>query len=153
MLCWHLLNTYHLCQAWLPTLKKFFFNVYFYFWRSEKQSVIGGGTEREGETQHLKQTPGSELSAQSPTQGSNPRSWSEPKSIIQPTEPPRCPSKQWKYINTFTQWTSLWRRYFSCLHVTHKATETQRVQVICPRWHSSKWQNRNVNKAVSRVHT
>ena len=30
-----------------------------------------GGEERERETQNLKQEPGSELSAQSPTQGSN----------------------------------------------------------------------------------
>ena len=42
-----------------------------------------GGAERERETQNPKQAPGSELSAQSPTQGSNPqtvRSWPELKS-------------------------------------------------------------------------
>ena len=53
-----------------------------------------GGTEREGETQNPKQAPGSELSAQSPTRGSNSRtvrSWPEPKSDTQPTEPPRRP--------------------------------------------------------------
>ena len=48
---------------------------------------------RERETQNLKQAPGSELSTQSPTRGSNPRavrSRPEPKSDAQPTEPPRC---------------------------------------------------------------
>ena len=42
-----------------------------------------GGAERERETQNLKQTPGSELSAQSLTWGSTSgavRSWPEPKS-------------------------------------------------------------------------
>ena len=50
--------------------------------------------QRERETKNLKQAPGSELSAQSPTQGSNPwtvRSWPEPKSGAQPTEPRRSP--------------------------------------------------------------
>ena len=32
-----------------------------------------GGAERERETQNLKQAPGSELAAQSPTWGSNPQ--------------------------------------------------------------------------------
>ena len=52
-----------------------------------------GKAERERETQ--KQTPGSELSVQSPMLGSNPqtaRSQPEPKSDTQPTEPPRCSS-------------------------------------------------------------
>ena len=42
-----------------------------------------GGAEREKETQNLKQAPGSELLAQSPTWGSNPqtgRLWPELKS-------------------------------------------------------------------------
>ena len=50
--------------------------------------------QRERETQNPKQAPGSELSAQSPTWGSNSqstRSWPEPKSDAQPTEPPRRP--------------------------------------------------------------
>ena len=50
--------------------------------------------QRERETQNLKQTPGSELSAQSLTWGSNSstaRSCPEPKSDAQPTEPPRRP--------------------------------------------------------------
>ena len=54
-----------------------------------------GGAERERETQNPKQAPGSELSAQSPMRGSNSqtvRSWPEPKSDAQPTEPPRRPT-------------------------------------------------------------
>ena len=54
-----------------------------------------GGAER-GETQNLKQAPGSELSVQSQTRGSNSqtvRSWPERKSDAQPTEPPRCPKQ------------------------------------------------------------
>ena len=54
--------------------------------------------EADRETQNLKQAPGSELSAQSPTQGSNSqsaRSRPDLKSDTQPTEPPRHPeSKQ-----------------------------------------------------------
>ena len=57
--------------------EKFCFNVYLFFLRErERESMSGGGAERE--TQNLKQAPGSELSAQSPTQGSDPqtaRSW------------------------------------------------------------------------------
>ena len=59
----------------------------------QRQSVSREG-QRERETQNLKQAPGSELSAQSPTWGSNSwavRSWPELKSDAQPTEPPRCP--------------------------------------------------------------
>ena len=37
----------------------------------ERQGVSRGGAERERETQNPKQAPGSKLSAQSPTQGSN----------------------------------------------------------------------------------
>ena len=51
----------------------------------------GGGAERERETQNLNQAPGSELSAQGPMRGLNSRttrSWPEPKSDAQPTEPP-----------------------------------------------------------------
>ena len=50
-----------------------------------------GGAEREGDTES---EAGSKLSAQSPTQGSNPRtvrSCPEPKSDTQPTEPHRHP--------------------------------------------------------------
>ena len=51
---------------------KIFLMFYFIFER-ERQSMSGGGTERERDmhTQNPKQAPGSELSAQSPTRGSN----------------------------------------------------------------------------------
>ena len=67
--------------------------MFIYFWERGRQSRVGEG-QRERETQNLKQAPGSELSAQSPTRGSNSRtmrSWPEPKSDAQPTEPPRRP--------------------------------------------------------------
>ena len=57
-----------------------------------------GRAERGRGTQNPTQAPGSELSPQSPTQGSNPRttrSSPEPKSDAQPTEPPRHP---WVYF-------------------------------------------------------
>ena len=60
----------------------------------ERESTSRGG-RRERETQNLKQDPGSELSAQSLTQGSNSqtgRSSPEPKSDAQLTEPPRSPN-------------------------------------------------------------
>ena len=47
--------------------KNFFINVFILFLR-----VQAGEGQREGETQNLKQAPGSELSAQNPTWGSNP---------------------------------------------------------------------------------
>ena len=55
-----------------------------------------GEGQRERQTQNPKQVRGSELSAQSPTWGSNLRtagSCLEPKSDAQPTEPPRCPAQ------------------------------------------------------------
>ena len=58
------------------------------------------GAERERETQNPKQAPGPELSAQSPTWGSNSqtaRSWPEPKSDAQPTGPPRLPQRFFFY--------------------------------------------------------
>ena len=71
-------------------IKKFFLNVY--FWDRDR-ALVGEG-QRERETQMQKQAPGSEVSVQSPRQGSNSqtmRSWPEPKSVAQPTEPPRHP--------------------------------------------------------------
>ena len=64
-----------------------FFNVYLFL--RERQSVSRRGAEIVGDT-----IQGSELSAQSPRQGSNSRamrSLTEPKSNAQPTEPPGCP--------------------------------------------------------------
>ena len=69
--------------------------MFIYFWHRERDRAwVGQGAERERETQNQKQAPGSELSAQSPMQGSNSqtaRSWPELKSNAQPTEPPRRP--------------------------------------------------------------
>ena len=50
----------------------FFFNVFIYFWDRERQSMNGGGAEREGDTES---ETGSRLepSAQSLTRGSNSR--------------------------------------------------------------------------------
>ena len=58
-----------------------YFLIFIYFWVStspggaerEGQSISRGEAERERETQNLKQAPGSELSAESQTQGSNSR--------------------------------------------------------------------------------
>ena len=60
----------------------FFFKHLFIF-ETERDRAWTGEEQRERETQNLKQAPGSELSAQSPTRGSNSRtvrSWPEPKS-------------------------------------------------------------------------
>ena len=50
------------------TLKKIFFSTFIYFWDRERQSMNGGGAEREGDTES---ETGSEPSAQSLTRGSN----------------------------------------------------------------------------------
>ena len=72
----------------------FFFNVYLFLTERERDRAWVGEGQRERETQNPKPAPGSELSAQSPTRGSNPqtvRSWPEPQSDAQPTEPPSAP--------------------------------------------------------------
>ena len=56
----------------LLLFKKNFFNVYLFLRQRETEHERGRDRERERETQNLKQPPGSELSAQSPTRGSNP---------------------------------------------------------------------------------
>ena len=56
-----------------------------FIFETERQSVSGEGAERERETQNAKEAPGSELSTQSPTRGSNSRtagSRPEPKSDV-----------------------------------------------------------------------
>ena len=58
---------FYVCVCLLK--KNFFFNVYLFLRQRERQHEQGRGRERE--TQNVKQAPGSELSAQSPTQGSN----------------------------------------------------------------------------------
>ena len=71
----------------------------------ERDRVRGGEGRTERKTQNLKRGPGSELSAQSQTWASNSqnmRSWPEPKSDSQPTEPPRCPSSFIYIVNYFS---------------------------------------------------
>ena len=93
----------------------------------ERDRAWAGEGQRERETQNLKQAPGSELSAQSPTRGSNPRtvrSWPEPKPDAQPTEPPKRPSSpslkpaiiSWVLLTMPTLWSCF------CQHrVWHRA--------------------------------
>ena len=50
----------------------FFFNLFIF--ERQRETEHEGGRVREGETQNLKQAPGPERSAQSPTRGSNSRS-------------------------------------------------------------------------------
>ena len=56
------------------TLPPFFLAIFFYFiFKRERETEHEKGrAEREGETQNLKQAPGSELLAQCPMRGSNP---------------------------------------------------------------------------------
>ena len=70
------------------------FLTFTYFWEGDSAHAWRGGRERGGQRIPV----GSELSAQSPTRGSNSwtvRSWPELKSDAQPTEPPRCPVLVW----------------------------------------------------------
>ena len=71
----------------------FFLNVYLFLRETETECEWVRGRER-GRHRIWSRLPGSQLSAQSPTRGSNSRavrSWPEPKSDAQPTEPPRRP--------------------------------------------------------------
>ena len=72
-----------------------FFNIYSFLRQRETEHEQGRGRERgRHRIPNRLQAPGSELSAQSPMQGSNSRtarSWPEPKSDAQLTEPPRHP--------------------------------------------------------------
>ena len=71
---------------------KFFFNVYLFL--RQRETAHEWGRVRERETQNLKQAPGSELWAQSPTRGSNSRtarSWPEPKSALNRLSHPGAP--------------------------------------------------------------
>ena len=52
---------------------KFLKNVYLFLRKRERESARGGEEQRERKTQNPKQTPGSELSAQSPMQDSDPQ--------------------------------------------------------------------------------
>ena len=67
---------------------------FIYFWETKRDKVWAGEGQKERETQNPKKAPDFELSAQRPMQGLNPwmvRSWPEPKSHAQPTEPHRHP--------------------------------------------------------------
>ena len=80
----------------IMSIKKKLFKYLFILRESESESkhVSGGRAERDRETQNLKQASGSELSAQSPTWGSDSRtsrSWPQLKSVTLLTEPPRRP--------------------------------------------------------------
>ena len=96
----------------------------------DRDRVWAGEGQREKETQNPKRAPGSELSAQSPTRGSNShtvRSWPELKSVAQPTEPPRHPTLflkdlltrtrilGWLFLNVFLCWDFIYvfQEYFS----------------------------------------
>ena len=68
--------------------------MFIHFWERERHRLWVGEGQRERETQNPKQVPDSELSAWTPTWGSNSwtaRSWPELKSDARPTELPRCP--------------------------------------------------------------
>ena len=59
-------------QIFCPLFKKIFFNMYLFFER-QRETKFEWGRGREKETQNPKQAAGPELSAQSPTWGSNPQ--------------------------------------------------------------------------------
>ena len=72
-----------ICYIFFYEFKKKMFLMFIDFSDRGRQSASGGAAERERGRHNLKQAPGSELSAQSPMQGSSPqtlRSWPEPKS-------------------------------------------------------------------------
>ena len=94
-----------------PHLKKKILT-FIYFWEGETDREWARQEQRERERQNPKEPPGSELSAQSPTRGSNSwtaRSWPKPKLDAQPTEPPRCPFQS--HINSLCV-LSLLQLYF-----------------------------------------
>ena len=101
--------------------------------------MSGGGAEREG-AHNLKQALGSELSAQSQTRGSNSwsaRSWPEPKSDAQPTEPLGRPYKYFNILlNTFP-------KAFLCL-VLLKIEVTVTMSLIEPPPHCPSAHNRRI---------
>ena len=91
--------------------------MFVYFW--ERLIAWAGKAQRERETQYLKQAPGSELSAQSPPQGSNTcavRSWPEPKLDALPTEPLKCPYAHFLIgLNSYSIFN--WNDFYSGLGV------------------------------------
>ena len=91
--------------------------LFIYCWERETEHELERG--REKETQNLKQDPGSELSGQSPTWGSNSwtaRSWLEPKWDAQPPEPLRRPNKTVLNNSNLSLFSNrLEVTYFSCI--------------------------------------
>ena len=88
------------------------FNIYLYLRKRERECREGRGRERW--RQNLKQALASELPAQSQTQSLNSRatrSWPEPKSDTQPTEPPRCPYIPQFFIHSYTN------GHLGCFHI------------------------------------
>ena len=80
-------------SCWEKSSGCIFFLKFTYLFLREREHMSWRGAEREGYTES---EAGSRQSVQSPTQGSNPgtaKSWPEPKSDAQPTEPSRHPSK------------------------------------------------------------
>ena len=76
------------------------FLTFIYFWERQRQNASGLG-QREREGQNLNQAAGSELSAQSPTWGSNSqavRSWPELKLDAKLTEPPTQAPQNMKIV-------------------------------------------------------
>ena len=97
-----------------------FFNVYLFL----RQRAHERGRVRERGRQNLKQAPDSELSAQSPTRGWNSqtaRSWPEPKSVAQPTEPPRHPMCTLNLTKMFLFLYS----FLKCLFLRERERETE----------------------------
>ena len=71
-----------LCVCVLISSFYYIFNLNVYFWERERERAQAGEEQRERETQNLKQTPGSELSAQNLMWGLNSQTvipWSELK--------------------------------------------------------------------------
>ena len=66
---------YYDTYIYILTLKNVFLMLYLFLRERERESASErlGEKQREGETQNWKQIPGSELSAQNPTWGWNPR--------------------------------------------------------------------------------
>ena len=96
----------------------FILNIYIFLtcihFLRDRDGVQAGQGPREKGTQNLKQAPGSEPSAQSPTRGLNPRaarSRPELKSDAQPTEPPRRPSVDFILMWKFHRASNSSRKY------------------------------------------
>ena len=136
-----------------------FFLMLIYFWKRETDCKLGMA-ERERESNNLKPIPGSELTAQTLTQGSNSRtvrSYPEPKLGAQPTEPPSHPKHlillRWcterdthtKYEAGSRLWTvsggrthELWDRDLSqSWTLNHPGTPNTGVLYVTLHWRSS----------------